>query len=307
MTELLCTSTLNRVHCGAMDQITSTPMQSTYPGAYQSTPTKAKSNWTAAIVLLIIGLLAGGAAGYFLGDLLVGKPAREAAATEKQQLQSQIATLQGQSSSNNTTTNTTPGTGTTTPGTGTAPTTSGVTADPQTTKWSTYTNTIGHFSFKYPSDYEVREFTKGTAEMSSLQTQVNDNNMVFAAGIFKKGETVPAGLVRLYDTETNQGINHRELKLRFMRQLPSPLQSGGTDTVEKIDESPITVNGSEGIKLNSYEGTGDVAATGGSTYTGYLFENQFDKNILVSYCNSDQGSQRNVVGCLFLTTFQIAR
>jgi len=262
--------------------------------------------------MLIVGLLVGGAAGYFLGDLIVFSAERNQAAADKTALQQRVTQLEQQVATLQTGTGnsgTGAGTGTGTSGTGTAPTVGGVTPDPETATWSVYTNTQYHFSFKYPADYETREFTDPT-QFEEQGLPADDDEVKFAVGIFKPGDAQFALLVRVYKTPDDDGVDHREIKLsRFANWLPSGIQTepAGAGQIAKIGESVVTVNGTDGFELTATEGRGLEATPGGSTYTGYVFEDVFSSHYLVQQCDSDQTVQRNVVGCLALTTFTITR
>jgi hypothetical protein len=272
-----------------------------------------------AIVLLVVGLVVGGAAGYFVGDLLIFSAERKQAAADKTalqqrvtQLEQQVATLQtGTGNTGTATTGTGSGTGTSTSGTGTAPTVGGITADPQTANWSLFEDKEKHFSFKYPSDYEVQAF-QNSGDLASIKESVglsDSDDFWFAIGIFKPGESTPAGLLRIYRLPPD-GPAHRDLQnFKFIDALPTTTQgqAAGAGVAPKADETAISLNGTEGFQFVSVEGKGLDATPGGSTYTGHLFEEQFDNSYLTTYCDSDQTSQRNVVGCLWLTTFTILR
>lgn len=266
-----------------------------------------------AILMLIIGLLVGGAAGYFLGDILVFSSERTQLTTERTQLQQrvaqleqQVATLQAGTGNSGTGTGNT-GTGTQTPGTGTAPTVSGVTPDPETATWSVYDNATFHISFRHPSDYTVREF-QNSGDLTSQD--LDPEEVAFAVGIFKASEAEPAGMVVVFKSQENDGPDHRGLTLfSFPGQLPTTLvtEAAGAGQINKVDEKTVIVNGTDAVELTAVEGRGSEATPGGSTYTGYLFEEQFNQNYLATYCDSDQTTQSNIVGCLWLTTVNITR
>ncbi|MFH0831186.1 MAG: hypothetical protein V1895_03960 [Parcubacteria group bacterium] len=269
-------------------------------------PPKTRTNWLMALVLFLVGLLGGGAAGYFLGDFLIFQPKLDQTEADKAQLESRVAALETEITQlQQGTTPTTPSTSGTTPGSGTAPTVSGVTPDPQTAGWSTFTSPEFHFSFKYPSDYQVRTF-----QSKSDLVQLNDNDVIFAAGLYKTGEQEAAGIVYVYKSASAQGLDQRSLALfKWPAHLPSAVQTeaAGAGQVNLVEEQTLTVNGTEGMQLTAYEGRELEKDPAGSTYKGYLFEEQFNQSYLVSQCDSDQSTQRNIVGCLFLTTFTITR
>jgi|GEM_PF-5053437 len=268
---------------------------------------KARTNWGLSIILLLVGLLIGAAAGYFGADFFIFGPKLDTAAKEKTQLSSRITTLENQvaqlqQGTGGTTTNNT------TPGTGTAPTLNGITADPQTADWLQYSDTEHHVSFKYPSDYEVVGY-QNSGDLAKL----DDDKVFLGIGIVKKGDSEPAGLIYTYTPEGNSGSRgdgptHRELALfTFPSHLPTAIAGvpAGAGVAPGVTESPAILNGVDGTKLTALEGSGTTPTVGGATYTGYLLENKFGNTYLTSACNSKQATQQDIVGCLFLTTIEI--
>lgn len=285
------------------------PTPQGYAPAQPAMANPPKSGKGLAIILLILGLLIGGAAGFFIGYFFVFQPARERAELERTQFQSQISQLQTKVSDlekqvADAATGVIPvqdGTGTSGTGTGTAPTTGGITADPQTANWVVFNDPQFHFSFKYPSDYEVKTVPD------------TDTTILVHYGIFKIGDSVEAGSVRVYKTEENDGPSRRSLRLfNWPNSLPVPTtqEAAGAGRIQSVEESPVTHNGTEGFEFSAIEATGNNSfdpKPGGQTFTGYVFENQFDATYLVGNCSSDKTSQRNLVGCLFGTTFKFVR
>ncbi|MFO0702796.1 MAG: hypothetical protein U0514_02930 [Candidatus Andersenbacteria bacterium] len=271
-------------------------------------PAPAKRGVVGTLLIgVLIGLLVGGLAGYAIGQWFIFGPQREELQGQVGQLQTQVTTLEQQvatlkAGSGNSGTATG---GTSSSGTGTAPTVSGVTPDPQTATWRTFSSTDFHFSFKYPDDYEVRTF-----QNSGDLTKLNDKDVVFAAGIFKPGEDAAAGMVYVYKNQIQQGPTRDGIVMNsFVSHLPTTVlqKSAGAGLINDVKEQTLSINGTEGLQLTAVEGSKTEVTPGGSTYTGYFFENQFDHPYVVSYCDSDQSTQRNLVGCLFLTTFTVIR
>ncbi len=289
------------------------PTPQAYGPAQTTLTTPPKKGKGLAIVLLIVGILIGGLAGFFIAYFFVFQPERDRAALERTQFQSQISQLQTQTAALQAQLDATggptgaipvitgPGSGTSGTGTGTAPTTGGITADAQTANWVMFNDPQYHFSFKYPADYEVKMVPE------------TDTTILVHYGVFKIGESVEAGSVRVYKSPADKGPSHRNLLLNnWPKTLPVPTTqtSAGAGSVQKVEESPVNVNGTEGAELSAAEavkiGSYD-AKPGGQTLTGYLFEEQFNASYLVGNCSSDTSSQRNLVGCLFGTTFTFVR
>ncbi|MFO0704891.1 MAG: hypothetical protein U0517_02900 [Candidatus Andersenbacteria bacterium] len=283
------------------------PPSSTKPSQF-SEPPKTRTNWLLCIVFLLIGLLLGGLAGYFVGDLLVFTPRLNESETARGQLESRVAVLENQLAQLQQSGTSGGSSSKTTPGTGTAPSISGITPDPKTADWQVYTDTEHHLSFRYPIDYEVKVF-----ENSGDLAQLNDDKTYLGVGIFKKGEAQPAGMVYLYTPEGSVGSRgagptHSDLQRnRFVSHLPTQVlqESAGAGLINTVAEQSIILNGTDGIQLSAQEGSKTTQTPGGSTYTGYLLENKFSNTYLTSACDSDQSTQPNIVGCLFLTTVSI--
>jgi hypothetical protein len=263
-----------------------------------------KTNGGVAIILFVVGLIVGGVATYFILSATLIKNQRDVAAQEKTALESRINSLEAQvqqleqaAAGGNTG-------GTSTGGTGTAPTVGGITPDAETNDWVVFNNASFHVSFKYPSDYTVREFLN-SADLAELE----DEQIVYAVGIYKAGDPTPAGMVRVYKTEENDGPTHRNLTLfKWVGTLPTSIdnQPAGAGAVAEVAEKEIILNGVDGFQLTGHESTPNSMepTPGGATYTGYLFEETFDSSYLVHGC-STANSQAAIVGCLFSTTVSI--
>jgi hypothetical protein len=268
------------------------------------TASKPRTNWLLIFIFLILGLIIGGAGGYLSANYLVYGPRLDASETEKAQLESRVAALENeltqlkQGGTNPSTTPTT-STGGTTTGTGTGSTASGITPSPVTATWSTYTNAAQHFSFKYPADYTVKEMP--------IEDEARG---LLTLGIFRAGDTEPAGWVLVYKSQADGGPDHRELKLSaFVNELPTSVQTepAGAGQVSKVSESNVVLNGTQAIELKASEGKGLEATPSGETFTGYLVEETFDANYLIGGCSTDVSSPMGLVGCPFETTFTILR
>jgi hypothetical protein len=256
------------------------------------------------IIWFLIGLILGGAAGYFAGYYFYFRPQLDEAQRIRTGLESQVKTLQQAQTGVIPTPNpTTPGT--VTPGTGIAPTTGGITADPETASWSTFTSPEFKFSIKYPSDFEAR-----TAQNSGDLEKFDDSDIVFALEIIKPGETEAAATVRVYSGAQDDGPSEADASRRWAGTLPVSItqKAAGAGKVVDVQTSSVTLNGTEGLELSGVEATAFGSfepKPGGQTLTGYLFSEKFNRSYLVGSCSSDQTSQSNLVGCLALTTFTI--
>lgn len=260
-----------------------------------------------AIILLIVGLIVGGAGGYFGAQFLVFGPERSRQQTQVSELQTQVATLQQQvatlqAGSGNSGT----ATGSTGTGTGTAPSgANNITPDPQTASWQTYTDAERHISFKYPAGYEVRSFQNS----GDLAQQTKDANVFLVTGIFKVGESTPAGALYFHKTGSEAQSHDGLVSNSWVATLPTLVlqKSAGAGLVNDVSEQTVTLNGTQVTKMSAQAGSKTTPDPSGITYFGYLFENQFSQTIDASYCSSDQTTERNQVACLWLTTITVLR
>jgi hypothetical protein len=257
------------------------------------------------IIWFLVGLIIGGAAGYFAGYFFYFKPQIDEAQRVRTGLEAQITTLKQQLQPTGIVP--TPTTPTITPGTGTAPTTGGITPDAETANWSTFTSTDFNFSIKYPTDYEAKP-----AQNSGDLAKFDDDDIVFALEIIKPGETEAAATVRVYNNPDDDGPTETELHRRWADTLPVSItqKAAGAGKVVSIQTSDVTLNGTQATELSGVEATSFGSfepLPGGQTFTGYAFPDQFSRGYLVGSCGSDQTVQRNLVGCLALTTFTILR
>ncbi len=262
-------------------------------GASGSTVAPAKSKMGLAITLLVVGLLLGGAAGYFIGDFLVFRPAQEKAAAERQALEDRIAALESDQTGTSL-----PGEPTKNDGTGTVDILQGITPDPLTDDWSVYTNEEHHFSFRYPANYEVRETPQ----------PLDNEDQLFEVALFQAGSNVEAGSVRVYATPANDGPSTRDVTLfKWPSLLPTGLQgkSAGAGVAPGVESTTVTLNGNAALELTGVEGKALTATPDGQTYTAYFIEDRFDASYLVGTCGTDQTKQENLVACPFLTTFKL--
>jgi type II secretory pathway pseudopilin PulG len=275
----------------------------TVPATTQTTIVK-KTNWGVVVILFIVGLIVGGVATYFVLSATIIKNEREAAAQEKTALESRINTLEAQVQQlEQAAAGTTTG-GTSTGGTGTAPTVGGITPDAQTSDWVVFNNASFHISFKYPSDYTVREF-QSSADLAELE----DEQIVYAVGIYKAGDPTPAGMIRVFKTNQNDGPDHRNVRLfKWVGTLPTSIdnQPAGAGVSPEVAEKEIILNGVDGFQFTAHESVPNALepTPGGATYTGYFIEETFNASYLVHGC-STANSQAAIVGCLFSTTVSI--
>ncbi|MDP2587702.1 MAG: hypothetical protein Q8P33_02930 [bacterium] len=260
---------------------------------------KPKSSIALVIVMLLVGLLVGGAAGYFIGDLLVFGPRFDESESDKAQLESRVSTLEAELAALQTDTPAPTGsTPTTTTGISTAPTANGITPDALTAGWSTYTNQENRLTFKHPSDYTVQELP--------LEDATNERLRV---GIFAAGAAEPAGCVIVYKSSGTGGPSQRDISLfAFPAELPTTLVQvpAGAGLANDITEQAVILNGQQATELSAVEGRQQQATPGGATYTAYLIEDIFNSTYLIGGCSTLQTSPANLVGCPFETTVQIA-
>lgn len=254
---------------------------------------KAKTKWVLVFVAFIIGLLGGGAGGYFVADLFVVGPKLDESEQKVAELEAHVSTLESQTSG--TTGTTTSGTSTT--GTGTAPVVAGITPDPQTNDWAVYTDPTYSFSFRHPADYEVRAISD------------DNEDVLLYLGVFRSGQSDPAAFVRVYKTPANDGPSKRDITLfGWPALLPTGITGvpAGAGVAPGVLEEEKILNGTLVSELTATEGKALTQKPDGAVYSGYYIEDQFGASYLIGGC-SDAVTQEAQTACLFLTTFEFVR
>ncbi len=250
--------------------------------------------------MLAIGLVAGGVVGYLIGDFLIFRPALNKEVGARTALEDRLSALESAGSSGSTTaTSDTSGagdSGNTGSNQGGLEIFQGITADPLTIDWPTYTNEEHHFSFKYPSNYEVRK----------LATE--DDRLIFNVGVFQKGGALASAFVRVYKSTQDKGPVVSELATFFWPPLlPARIKEKvvGAGRLNDVSEKEITLSGKSGSEIGALEGAGLEAKPDGEIFKAYILPDLFGATYLVGTCGSDQTKQDNLVACPLLSTFEI--